>query len=428
MQVVGPQSLRARFVQNSRAVDRDALPSICVLKWGGLGSVLTTRPFLQALRNRFGQSCKIIYITSASNALLVERINLADEIFTLEPGRFPALQTLRLALQLRRARPVIFFDLQIHTHRRLAAAIARLSNARRSFGFFRPRENIPRHQRGVFANPFAPVDKLYLELANLAGASRQRSDPRRGLVTSGDDEVKASALLHGWLSVRERLLIVNPNASATAYVRRWPLSYYAEAITVLLGKMPQLRVALIGAAAEKEYVGKLHDMLSPKGESVRNFSGLTSLGSLMALIARADCVLSNDSGPLHLALALDVPTVGLFGPVHPDHNARLGRPERKIILYHPVLCSPCVHHVTIPPCGGNNHCMQMIAPEEVVAACRVFLAKTPSASRHAVLEWQFTRDAHDTIVSHDANLDYIGSIYMDAARDSVHEMREPHRM
>lgn len=395
MQATDWQSLRLCSVQNSLAVGRDALPSICVLKWGGLGSVLTTRPFLQALRDRFAGLHRIIYITTASNAPLVERLGLVDQIFTLEPRGFRIIPALRLTRRLRQAQTSIFFDLQIHTHRRLAQTVARLSGASRRFGFFRPRESIPPHCHGVYANPFAPVDQLYLEMARLAGAPPPRPKHIRPLGISLGDEEKARALLHGWLTPQERLLVVNPNASATALVRRWPIPRYAATLAALLREMPRLKIALIGSDRERAYVETLRAMLPSEKTRVKNVAGLTSLGSLMALIARADCVLSNDSGPLHLALALDVPTVGLFGPVHPDHNARLGRPERKIILYHPVLCSPCVHHVAKPPCGGNNHCMRMISPEEVADACRVLLSNPPHGSRDALPEWRFTRYGPD---------------------------------
>ncbi len=347
--------------------------TICILKWGGLGSVLMTQPFLQALRKSFGGRCRIIYITSAANACLVERMNLVDRILTLEPNCSSFIKILRVGCELRREKAAIFFDLQIHTHRRLGRRLAKLSGARHRFSFFRMRESIPRYGHGIYANPFAPVDQLYLEMACLAGATKLPSKLGNLLWISRADQDKADALLHGWLCRHDRLLVVNPNASATAYVRRWPLPCFAEVINTLLNQVPRLRVALIGSLSEHHYVAKLYDMLALSGDAVKNFAGLTSLGSLMALLARADCVLSNDSGPLHLALALGTKAVGLLGPTHPDHNAHLWPPERKIILYHPVLCSPCVHHVAVPPCGGNNRCMQLITPEEVVAACRLLI-------------------------------------------------------
>ena len=374
----------------------ESAPSLCVLKWGGLGSVLTTRPFLRALRERFGRSRQIIFITSAANAPLVKRMGLVDEICLLDPRRFPATATIALARRLRRKAPAAFFDLQIHTHRRLAAMISCLSGAPRRFAFFRPRERPSPACHAIFANPFAPVDELYLEMARQAGAAPTPGEAWRRLAISQKDHDRAAALLHGWLGARDHLLIVNPNASATAYVRRWPLAHYAKAIGILLRDLPGLKIALIGAAEEAAYVADLHRLL-PSGEArVKNFAGLTSLGGLMALLSRADCLLSNDSGPLHLALALETPVVGLFGPVHPGHNARLGRPERKIILYQPMLCSPCVHYAANPPCGGDNLCMQSIEPENAAAACRALLSKNPLAATRIPQKFSsLDRHAHD---------------------------------
>ena len=316
-------------------------------------------------------------------------MGLVDQVLVLDPKRFTVIVMLRLAKRLRRVRPSIFFDLQIHTHRRLARRIAWLSGASRRFGFFRPRESLPDAYHGIYANPFAPVDQLYREMAQQLGSGNAEPMRNRPLTISEVDDNRAVALLQGWFRSGERLLIVNPNASATAYVRRWPIAHYSQAISTLLRKVPGLKVGLIGSDAEADYVQTLDAMLSAHGDRVRNFAGLTSLGSLMALLSRADCMLSNDSGPLHLALALEVPVVGLFGPVHPNHNAQLGHKKRKIILYKPILCSPCVHYVSPPPCGGDNRCMKLITPESVVHACLNFLSDRHAHERNSPAEWRF---------------------------------------
>src|SRR5262249_44900075 len=101
-------------------------------------------------------------------------------------------------------------------------------------------------------------------------------------------------------------------------------------------------------------------------------SGRLTLGELMALITGAACVVSNDTGPMHLAFALGRPTVCLFGPVDPlQYGFDTGNVET---LYEPVFCSPCVHENENPPCGGNNVCMQLIHPDDVPAAVHRLLA------------------------------------------------------
>src|SRR5207248_1413727 len=85
----------------------------------------------------------------------------------------------------------------------------------------------------------------------------------------------------------------------------------------------------------------------------------------------ADVVLSNDSGPMHMAMALNRPTVCLFGPAHPDQYGIEN--ESVTSFYAAVPCSPCVHEVDKPPCRGDNVCMQRILPERVEQAIRQIL-------------------------------------------------------
>jgi ADP-heptose:LPS heptosyltransferase len=77
-------------------------------------------------------------------------------------------------------------------------------------------------------------------------------------------------------------------------------------------------------------------------------------------------MLTNDTGPMHLAVALGCPTVGLFGPGSPDHYGVEGPGVE--ILYHPVACSPCIYETDQVPCAGRNVCMQIISVEEVLLA------------------------------------------------------------
>ncbi len=96
------------------------------------------------------------------------------------------------------------------------------------------------------------------------------------------------------------------------------------------------------------------------------------MGGLFALLEGARCVITNDTGPMHMAWALGAPTVALFGPVDPNQYGWSS--PRVQLLYQPVYCSPCVHEVDIPPCGGNNTCMQRIALNAVEDAVDRVLA------------------------------------------------------
>jgi heptosyltransferase-2 len=95
---------------------------------------------------------------------------------------------------------------------------------------------------------------------------------------------------------------------------------------------------------------------------------VTTLSELGALIARAKLLLTNDTGPRQMAVALGTPVISLLGPTDPRHTAHLL--ERQRVLREPVECSPC--HLKV--CPIDHRCMQRLAPERVLAAAAELLA------------------------------------------------------
>jgi hypothetical protein len=130
----------------------------------------------------------------------------------------------------------------------------------------------------------------------------------------------------------------------------------------------------MGAPNEAGFVQSLFEMLPPDVQfRVANTAGRVRLGELLALLEGAACVLTNDTGPMHMAIALQRPTVCLFGPANPEHY---GQDLPFVdIFYAQVFCSPCLYEADEPPCNGNNICMQRIKPEAVIEAVQ-YLART----------------------------------------------------
>jgi ADP-heptose:LPS heptosyltransferase len=93
-----------------------------------------------------------------------------------------------------------------------------------------------------------------------------------------------------------------------------------------------------------------------------NVAGKTSLGGLAALISELDLFISNDTGPAHIANAVDTPSITLFGPVDPRRWASRNR-VRHPIVRQPVECSPCPYW----ECPIDHRCMRRITPKMVIA-------------------------------------------------------------
>lgn len=368
-----------------------------------MGSVLTSMPFVASLKAS-APSARIMFVTDRSNQELVERCQIADEVFALDrPGTlFCVPRTPTLVRRMRRTGPAVFFDLQLHTYRRAAAWLAAASGAALRVGFYRPGDRIRQHTFDtlILANMFAPVQELYLQMARAIGCAPPAAAFSVPLRITGKDRQEADALVGDWTNSRLPLLVVNPNTSGKATVRRWPLEHFRHAVAQIMASRDDVRVALIGAPAEFGHAEQLRLSLDAGADRVCNLAGRTSLGGLLALLERAGCLLTNDSGPFHFGTALGTPTVGLFGPVHPDHYARMGRPERTVIFYHPMVCSPCVHVVRTPPCRGDNQCMRTITPNEVSDACLLLLSGV-RADCQAAPGWHFS--APPQTVTHEGN-------------------------
>ncbi len=366
-------------------------PVFVLFKIGGLGSLITSFPLANALMTEFPRS-KVVFVTSRENEVLLSKTKLSGSAIYLDvsDGLMPPLRMLDAIRRLRKLRPTHFFDLQIHTRRTLSCLCALLSGAETRIGFYRPGDTIRRRafDHLAYANMFSPVHELYLQMARSVGCTSEAGGYGDLLTVDRDDRDEAAALSNGWCSSTDRLLIVNPNTSDKAVERRWPIERFAAAVTGIMERRADVRVALIGAAAERPYVERLRRDLRSHGDRVRSFAGRTSLGGLLALLQRADCLLTNDSGPFHFGTALGTPTVGLFGPVHPDHYGRMGDPARTVIFYRPTVCSPCVHLTHAPPCGGKNHCMQLIQPDEVGDACLFLLEEAAGAAQRPRGAWQ----------------------------------------
>jgi heptosyltransferase-2 len=117
----------------------------------------------------------------------------------------------------------------------------------------------------------------------------------------------------------------------------------------------ELAIARRIAAAAKEPIVALVDP-SPTLEEVK------------ALVARSRLVLTNDTGPRHIAVALDRPAVVVMGPTDPRHTAQ--HLERQRVLREPVECSPCQRKI----CPIDHRCMTRLAPERAIAAAEDLLA------------------------------------------------------
>jgi lipopolysaccharide heptosyltransferase II len=149
------------------------------------------------------------------------------------------------------------------------------------------------------------------------------------------------------------------HAGSTAPSRRYPPGSYAEVARTLV-RDHGLRVVFTGGASERGEIEGIR--LGMAGAPSLSLAGELDLGELAALIARAPLLVSNNTGPVHVAAAVGTPVVDLYALTNPQHTP-WGVPHR--VLNHDVPCKYC--YKSICP-EGHHDCLRLVTPGRVVAA------------------------------------------------------------
>lgn len=144
--------------------------------------------------------------------------------------------------------------------------------------------------------------------------------------------------------------------------KRWFPERFAEVVREVSRQRPDCQWLLFGAAGDTAVGAEIAAKLKGSGACVTNLIGQTTLGELIERLATCRLLLSNDTGTMHLAAALGVPTVALFGSTEPRLTGPLGPGHR--VVRHQVECSPCF----LRECPLDFRCMKAIEVGEVVAA------------------------------------------------------------
>jgi len=367
-----PLSLLRR---RSKATSR----GILVIKFWGLGSLQLASPAVRALR-REHPSAKLTLLTLSGNRDFARGLKLFDEVRCLELGGAGALslRLLRMLRELRSSRFDRVYDFEFFTWFSAIASLA--SGAPRTFGFAAPGV-----RRGGLHTDTVPFNRYWHVARNfraLAGGETGAEVGPEDLSVFQVEEAHERELSRVLASDERALVVINPNAGDLAPERRWPAERFG-AIAAKLAREDGARVVITGSRSERD---KTRAVLSAAGPHVsgriQDLGGALSIGGLNALFRRADLVITNDSGPMHLAAAQGAPTVGLFGPETPVMYAPIGRHAR--VHYAPPLCSPCinVHDAKALSCvHGQPECLMRIKVDQVLETARALLGEQSSRER-----------------------------------------------
>src|SRR5690348_3340437 len=358
---------------------------ILVMKYFGLGSLILASPMVRALRRRYPDA-RIDLLTIEQNRVLSEILPIFNRIYTVDTRSLASvarsmLRSLRL---IRGEKYDVVIDAEFFS--RLSSLVTYFSGARFSVGFDLPeiwRGNFLTHP--VHFNYYRHAIVTFMALAKSLGAeSTDYGLEPLSVANEAEQSVRGKLETLG-IQPRQTIICVNPNTGPLSPERRWPEGNFVRLGKMILSEFPRVVVLLIGAPSDLPLVTQMHALFGAEDRTrVLNVAGKFGLAELCALLRMSELLITNDSGPLHLAEALATPTVSFFGPETPMLYGPTG--DNQIVFYKGIYCSPClnVHNQKQAPCKGNNVCLKLVSPEEVFASTQKLLQGLTLSSPYRV--------------------------------------------
>jgi heptosyltransferase-2 len=209
------------------------------------------------------------------------------------------------------------------------------------------------HFKFIKVKPMHTVDSYFGALKKI-GVNSSEKDPEIFLDREGENFLKDFLIEK---NIEKDDIVVGIHPGARWETKRWDEEKFSRVCQILNQKL-KVKIILFGDQKDQEVI----ERISPQGESQKIFKAVNlPLNKFMSLIKRCDCFITNDSGPMHIASALGVPVVAIFGPTHPKLGFSPLGPEN-VVLTANVKCSPCSLHGEKKCHKKSRLCMDLIQP------------------------------------------------------------------
>lgn len=334
------------------------MKKILVVNVNWLGDVIFSSPVFRALKQAYPQAT-ISCLAEPRVRGLLESIPEIDEIIPYEEkGRHRSVWA---KLQLMASLSQRHFDAAFLLHRSLTKTLF-------VFGAGIPRRiGYDAKNRGVFlthkvqGRPPGDIHRCdyYLHVLESFGVTVHDRATSLQVAIETQKEMEKILRLHQ-IASNDFLVVIHPGGNWD--LKRWPPVYFMRLIACLTRDI-NVRVILTGT---NEDIPLIKQIIAPLSDKPVVLAGKINLKQLMALMKRADAVVSADSGPLHIASSVGTTAIGIFGPTDPAITGPRGT-GRTIILRHDVGCNRQACYYTACP---DNICMQAVSVEKVMDAIR----------------------------------------------------------
>ena len=354
----------------SARFDSERINRILVFAYHGLGNFIMYTPALKLLRQRYPKARIDLQVGNNTGCEeVLAGAGLFDNIYNL---RYSA----GLGAWLERAQAIraTRYDLTInefHSHSWPLALLVAASGAPFRLGHVTSPGWSERFSRYsfIFNIPVTMREdehevERYLDLVAAVGATGIDINEARPFIhlEAEDREFANGFLGETGLFGSSKVIGVQPGTSATMRWKQWPAERFRLVIERLLADHTDSQIILFGSANEASMIEDLARGLGPRA---RVAAGKTTVKQVAALIERCDLLVSNDSGLMHVAVAVGTPVAAIYGPTDLNRTAPLGPGHR--VIRHNLPCSPCFKlesDAQVQACSHHD-CLMTITPDEV---------------------------------------------------------------
>lgn len=337
-------------------VKNTTLKKILLIKLWAVGDSVVTLPLVKALKEH-NPNAQIDVLARERNKAVFTDCKYIDNVVPLEPYNWKKLVALWKKYDL---------TIDAEPYMRLSALLS-WAYGKRNMGFANQARSLIYNQKTKFRHDQHMVEN-YLDFAKLLGIDTKQKQLVKLEVPQREKNMVDRWLREKEIKKEDFIVGICPGAAESASKTRvWVKERYAQLADILAEKW-NAKVVFLGSPAERQEIDEMMNMM--KHPAV-NEAGELTIKQAFYLIEKLSCMISNDTGPMHIAAAQGVPTVGLFGPNTPVLWKPFG--EKNIAIYHKLSCSPCIKNDKgyTPDClrkKDKYKCMRLITVEEVTEA------------------------------------------------------------
>ncbi|MBW2981182.1 lipopolysaccharide heptosyltransferase II [Candidatus Woesearchaeota archaeon] len=335
---------------------------ILIIRSGAIGDVLMTTPLIKSIRSRFPKS-EISYLCGKWSKEAIETNHDVDKLIVFDDDiifKKKLFRVFKLVKKIKKQKFDLCFILDKSYLWNLFAYFCRVPVR---IGFDRFGEGFSNTHNVRYDGSKHEVD-YYLDIARLINAKVY--DKMEFFVAKKDVIFADKFFSRNKLS---NVIGIAPggagNPGQKMFAKRWPKGKYEKLIEVLLKKHD---IILFGGKNDVEITREILNNLRNKGlnNKILDTAGKVNLKQTAALMKKCKLVISNDSGPMHLAVAVGAPLIAIFGPTDPK---RFG-PRKGVVLRKKIKCTPCYDvYGRFRKCE-DYRCMESISVDDILANIR----------------------------------------------------------